>query len=121
MKVLCTVFQKHTNTLPMTSTAEKEAAPWQSIAVDLTGLLEMLGGKVMLTVIDLFLRYPECFVLRDGSDREIVSCLRTLFSRQGFPIQVISDNGTQFMSKEYTEFLGGYTFITLLSTGQQYY
>ena len=103
----CTVFQKRPDISPMTSTAEKETAPWQSIVVDLTGASEVLDGKVVLTVIDLFSRYPECFVLRDGSAREIVSCLRTLFSRQGFPVRVISDNGTQFVSEEYTEFLGG--------------
>ena len=101
------LFLKNVCTLSMTPTAEKETAPWQSIVVDLTGLLEVLGGKVVLTIIDLFSRYPECFVLCDGSAHEIVLCLHTLFLRQGFPIWVISDNCTQFVSEEYTEFIGG--------------
>ena len=103
--VPCTVHQKRPDTAPMIPTAEKEKAPWQSIAVDLTGPSEVLDGKVVLTVIDLFSRYPECFVLRDGSASDIVSCLRSLFARQGFPARVISDNGTQFVSKEFTGFL----------------
>ena len=103
----CTVYQKRPDTAPMMPTAERETVPWQSIAVDLTGPSEVLDGKVVLTVIDLFSRYPECFVLRDGSASEIVSCLRSLFARQGFPARVISDNGTQFTSAEFTDFLKG--------------
>ncbi len=104
--VPCTVFQKCPDTLPMMPTAEKETVPWRTIAMDLTGPSEVLDGKVVLTVIDWFSRYPECFVLRDGSASEIVSCLRSLFARQGFPVRVISDNGTQFVSKEFNDFLG---------------
>ena len=112
LKSLCSdVFHawyfKCPNTSPMMPTAEKETVPWRTIAMDLTGPSEVLDGKVVLTVIDWFSRYPECFVLRDGSASEIVSCLRSLFARQGFPVRVISDNGTQFVSKEFNDFLDG--------------
>ena len=90
---------------PLSPIAEKEEKPWNSIAVDLTGPNNVLDGKVLLTVIDLYSRFPEVFVLRRGSSEEIISCLRTLFARYGFCKFLKSDNGSVFVSKEFKEFL----------------
>ena len=88
------MYQKWADSPPLKAVAEMETSPWTTIAVDLTGPLEVLDGKTVLTVIDLYSRYPECFILKDGSATEIV------FARQGLPDRVISDNGMSFVSQE---------------------
>lgn len=103
--VPCTVYQKRSDIAPLTPVAEKETKPWASIAIDLTGPSDVLDGKVLLTIIDLYSRYPECFILRSGTSLEIINKLRSVFARQGFPERIISDNGTPFVSKEFTDFL----------------
>ena len=101
----CTVYQRRADRSPLTPTAEKETKPWTTIAVDLTSPSEVLDGKIILTIIDLYSWYPECFILKEGSLEEIITRLRTIFARQGFPMKVISDNGTPFVSKDFTDFL----------------
>ena len=58
-----------------------------------------------MTLIDLHSRFPEAFILRDGSSAEIISKLRSVFARFGFPDYVKSDNGTAFISQEFEQFL----------------
>ena len=101
----CTVYQKWADSPPLKPVAEKEISAWSTIAVDLTGPSEVLDGKTVLTVIDLYSRYPECFILKDGSAAEIINRMRNIFARHGFPERVISDNGTSFTSREFQDFL----------------
>lgn len=101
----CTMYQVRGDPPPLSPIAEKEEKPWNSIAVDLTGPNSVLDGKVLLTVIDLYSRFPEVFVLKRGSSEEIISCLRTLFARYGFCKYLKSDNGSVFVSEEFKQFL----------------
>jgi transposase InsO family protein len=73
--------------------------------VDITGPSEATSGKILLTVIDLFSRYPDVFVLRSSSSSEIISNLRKWFSQFGMPENLLSDNGTPFVSSEMHLFL----------------
>ena len=81
----CTLYQQREDRSPMTPTAEKETEPWKSIAVDLTRPADVLDGRVLLTVIDLYSRYPKCFILREGTTAEIIIHLRSVFASHGFP------------------------------------
>ena len=92
-----TVYQKRADHPPLTPVAEKEITPRASTVIDLTGPSEVLDGKALLTVIDLLSRYPEFFILKEGSSAKIISCLKNVFARQGFPRLVISDNLSQIM------------------------
>ena len=44
-------------------------------------------------------------ILNKGSSSEIISALRTTFSRSGIPRKLLSDNGTPFVSAEFENFL----------------
>ena len=101
----CTVYQQRVDKPPMVPVAEQETKPWCSVAVDLTGPSDILDGKVLLTIIDLYSRYPEVYILKDITSSEIVSKLRSTFARCGFPERVISDNGSVFVSQEFRDFL----------------
>ena len=75
------------------------------ISIDLTGPSETLKGCTLLTIIDYYSRYPEAYILRNGSSAEILSCLRESFARFGIPKTQVSDNGSVFVSKEFEQFL----------------
>ena len=51
------------------------------------------------------LKYPEIVLMRKTSASETVSVLRTVFARHGLPLQIVSDNGPQFVSEEFRHFL----------------
>jgi len=103
--VACTMHQNVGDRAPMETVAEKESEPWTRIAIDMTGPSYVLDGKILLTVIDLYSRFPEVMVLKNGNSREIIEHLQTLFARYGMPRYLISDNGANFCSVEFENFL----------------
>ncbi len=48
-------------------------------------------------------RYPEAIPLRKTDSRAIADALMTIFSRMGFPKEVLSDNGSNLTGKLITE------------------
>ena len=76
--------------------------PWVKGAVDIVG---PVGGKFILTYIDYYSSYPEAHVLRDITCREVIKVLTDVFARFGFPEELVSDNGKQFVSAEFENFL----------------
>ena len=85
--------------------AEKVETPYEVVSVDLTGPSATLHGQVLLTTIDYYSRYPEVYILKYGDTKEILTCLRHVFARNGIPATLVSDNGSVFWSVEFGEFL----------------
>jgi hypothetical protein len=75
--------------------------PFARIAMDLVGPLERTktGYRYILVICDYATRYPEAFPLRRISARPIAQALLQLFSRVGIPQEVLTDQGTAFLSK----------------------
>ena len=69
--------------------------------MDLVGPLErtQTGYWCILVICDYATRYPEAFPLRRISARPIAQALLQLFSRVGIPQEVLTDQGTAFLSK----------------------
>lgn len=76
--------------------------PWIDIAIDLLGPLP--SGEYILVVIDYYSRYKEIKICRDISSKEMIRLLREIFSRLGYPVTLITDNGKQFISTEFKTF-----------------
>ena len=76
--------------------------PWVKGAVDLVGPID---GKYILTYIDYYSSYPEACVLKEITSREVIKALADIFSRFGYPEELVSDNGKQFTSAEFEAFL----------------
>ena len=57
-----------------------------------------------LTYIDVASRWPEAVPLRSATANMVMQALTEIFSRNGFPMVIISDNGTQFTGKQMREF-----------------
>ena len=80
--------------------------PWQKIGTDLFDW----NGKPYLIVVDYYSRYPEVAELRDTKATTVIQKTKSLFSRQGIPETVISDNGPQYSSAEYKHLANQYNF-----------
>ena len=75
--------------------------PFERIAMDIVGPLprSKKGNQYILVVCDYATRYPEAFPLRSISAETVAEHLMQLFSRVGIPKEILSDQGTNFMSQ----------------------
>ncbi|XP_072166473.1 uncharacterized protein [Diadema setosum] len=75
--------------------------PFHRVAVDLVGPIVPVtsrGNRYILTLMDYATRYPEAVPLRNIDTTSVAEALFTIFSRVGFPHEMLTDRGTQFMS-----------------------
>jgi hypothetical protein len=75
--------------------------PFHRVAVDLVGPITPVsdrGNRYILTVVDYATRYPEAVALPHIETERVAEALIDVFSRVGFPNEVLSDRGTQFTS-----------------------
>ncbi|KAK7934242.1 hypothetical protein WMY93_005138 [Mugilogobius chulae] len=89
------VGQAHLQPLPIIGT------PFERIGMDIVGPLEKssTGNRFILVLCDYATRYPEAFPLRSIKAKQIANCLLQLFSRVGVAKEILTDCGTNFMSK----------------------
>ena len=90
---------------------------WFRVGMDLTGpLVESNGYKYILTVIDHFTRWIETRPLRTKEAMEVARGLFSIYCRQGAPVQIISDNGTEFTNKLHKSLHEAYDCKLIFST-----
>ena len=70
----------------------------------------MFDGMTYLIAVDYFSRYPEVVKLTTVTSQSVITALKSLFSRHGIPEEVVSDNGPQYSSQEFTDFSKAYNF-----------
>ena len=98
----CQVVGGYNPPEPMARTMPPSGA-WQDVAIDLLGPLPT--GESILVTVDYYSRYYEVNVLKTVTSLEIIRALKAIFARYGFPHSLKSDNGRQFVSKEFENFL----------------
>jgi len=77
---------------------------WETVGIDLKGPLP--SGENLLVLLDYRSRFPIVQTLkRSISSSEIIHKLQKTFSLFGYPQEIISDNGKQFISEEFKSFL----------------
>ena len=64
-------------------------------------------GKMYFLVIDAHSKWGEVFQMTQTTTTKTVELLRQLFASYGLPEQVVSDNGPQFVSEEFRQFMRG--------------
>lgn len=76
--------------------------PFRRIAVDLVGPIHPMTkrkNRYILTLVDVATRYPEAVPLPSIDTVRVAEALLEVYSRMGFPHEVLSDLGTQFTSE----------------------
>ena len=87
---------------PVKSTPLPEG-PWEDLALDLLGPLP--SEESILVVVDYFSRYFEVDIMRSTTSAKVINCLERIFLTHGLPLTVTSDNGTQFTSETFEQYL----------------
>ena len=77
------------------------AEPFRRIAMDIVGPLpkSRSGKRYILVICDYATRYPEAVALRSTDAEHVATELIHLFSRVGIPAEILTDQGTNFMSQ----------------------
>ena len=81
---------------------EWPARPWQRIHIDFAG---PFLSSMWLIVVDAHSKWPEVMRMSSTTTEKTIEHLRTLFAHHGVPEQLVSDNGPQFTSDEFSHFL----------------
>ena len=77
------------------------AKPWQRIYIDF-----FEKGKLnFLIVVDDYSKWLEVIPMVSITSLKTIEVLRSLFARYGIPEEVVSDNGPQLASEEFSQFL----------------
>ncbi|XGW28165.1 hypothetical protein V3C99_008177 [Haemonchus contortus] len=79
----------------------KEEKPWSRIHVDFAGPIH---GKMFLIVVDAYSKWPEVIEMSTTTSKATIRQLSRLFAQFGYPETLVSDNGSQFTSTDFTEF-----------------
>ncbi|CAG2239669.1 unnamed protein product [Mytilus edulis] len=80
--------------------------PFAKIAIDLSGPYprSLSGNKYIISFIDLYSGYPECFAVPDKCAENVVHLLlEEIIPKHSFPLQILTDNGgenTSYMVRE---------------------
>jgi transposase InsO family protein len=78
------------------------SAPWKRIHIDFATHEE----KHYLVLVDAHSKWPEVVgPMKRTNAESTINALSNIFTRYGFPEQIVSDNGPPFQSTEYAEFL----------------
>ncbi|UYV69790.1 hypothetical protein LAZ67_7000738, partial [Cordylochernes scorpioides] len=76
--------------------------PWMKLGIDIVG---PIGHHYVLTVIDYYSSYLEAMIIEDISSKTIIEKLMEIFAIHGYPHEVVTDNGLQFVSTSMERFL----------------
>ena len=80
--------------------------PWSKVGVDLCDL----HGRTFLVACDYFSNFIEVESLQTTTSRAVGKALKALFAHYGVPDVLMSDNGPQFSSAEFSAFAKKWSF-----------
>ena len=101
----CQVVGPYSPPEPM-KRASPPSGPWRDLAVDLLGPLP--NGQNILVVVDYYSRYYEIAVMGSTTTGKVIEAMIPMIARHGVPYSIKSDNGPQFISVEFANFLKEY-------------
>ncbi|KAB0792847.1 hypothetical protein PPYR_14806, partial [Photinus pyralis] len=88
-------------------------SPWKKLGIDLYELY----SETYLIVVDYYSKYPEiCSLNHDLTAKNVINKLKSIFARHGIPYLVVSDSGSQFISKEFQTFANEWNFKSIIAS-----
>ena len=76
--------------------------PWQRLHIDYAG--PFLGYSYLI-VVDAHSKWPEIIPMQSTTSVSTIKVLMQIFAIHGLPERIVSDNGPQFCSQEFKDFL----------------
>lgn len=109
---LCQKYQRSNQKEPMQE-RELPTRPWEKIGVDFFHL----RGRDFLLIIDYFSKYVELEEMKHSTAYEFVyGKMKQIFSRHGYPDELISDRGPPFNSRKFADMMKSYDIYHNSST-----
>ncbi|XP_018312945.1 uncharacterized protein K02A2.6-like [Mycetomoellerius zeteki] len=75
--------------------------PWQRLHADYAG---PINGEYYLIVVDALSKWPEIYPTKTITAQRTVEIMKDIFARFDIPETLVTDNGTQFISKTFQSF-----------------
>jgi len=91
--------------MPIKSPLHPWPAPtkvWDRLHIDYAGPVD---GYYFLVVVDALSKWPEVIETKSISSQQTVKILSDIFARFGLPATIVSDDGTQFKSEHFANFM----------------
>ncbi|KAM7282690.1 hypothetical protein ISCGN_002814 [Ixodes scapularis] len=75
--------------------------------MDIVGPFECAprNERFFVTLVDYHSKWPEVMSVHNVTTASVIDFLKSVFAREGLPEEIVTDNGPQFISREFTEFL----------------
>ena len=64
-----------------------------------------VSGKMWFLLMDAHSKWPEVYEMTSTTAQKTIEIVRHIFASYGLPEQLVSDNGPQFVAKEFEEFM----------------
>ena len=99
----CMQCQLHRNHPPAHNAHswEHPEGPWQHLHIDFAGPFK---GHMFMIIVDAYSKWPEIVLMNSTTTSNTIEALK-LFARNGYPLSLVSDNGSQFIASEFTQFM----------------
>ena len=83
------------------------SGPWRKLALDFAGEFTAAPAhhRYLLVAMDFYTKWPEVALCGSGTSAAVIEFLTALFDRFGLVEEVVTDNGVQFTSSEFSDFL----------------
>ena len=78
------------------------AGPWKRLHIDFAG---PFLGKMFFVLVDSYSKFVDVVPMTNATTHDVISTLRQNFALFGLPEHIVSDNGSQFTSQEFSKFL----------------
>ncbi|KAM7283094.1 uncharacterized protein ISCGN_000254 [Ixodes scapularis] len=81
--------------------------PWTKLGMDIVGPFECAprNKRFFITLVDYHSKWLGVMSVHNVTTASVIDFLKFVFAREGLPEEIVTDNGPQFISKEFTEFL----------------
>ncbi|KAL2098371.1 hypothetical protein ACEWY4_007578 [Coilia grayii] len=91
---------------PLTPVSLPDGA-WEKLAIDIVGpyLHAPPDCRYAITLVDYYSKWPEVAFTSDVTCSSVIKFLSTVFGREGNPLELVTDNGSLFISSELESFL----------------
>ncbi|XP_064653221.1 uncharacterized protein K02A2.6-like [Lineus longissimus] len=80
--------------------------PWEKLSMDIVGPNDCAphSERFAITVHDYFSKWPEAALVPRVTTDVVISFLQGIFSREGYPQEIVTDHGPQFVSHVFEDF-----------------
>ena len=81
---------------------EWPSSPWERVHIDFAG---PFLDRMFFVLVDAHSKWSEMVEMKTTTSTKTIEVLGSIFSRNGIPAQIVSDNGSKFSSDEFATFM----------------